>query len=107
MSNVDFLGWAALMKNAGIIAKNAFEWLSQLWNTPPVTQFQALLFQQIVEVAPTPQVVEPINIPIVLLQCVFPPKKKAKASDIEPANTTETVVEDLCLGRDQGGKGEK
>ena len=73
----------------------------------PVPSSFPLLFQQIVEVAPTPLFVEPINFPIVLLQCVFRPKKKAKASDIEPANTTETVVEDLCLGRDQGGKGEK
>ena len=72
----------------------------------PVPSSCPPLFQQIVEVAPTPQVVEPINIPIVLLQCVFV-LKRAKPNDAKPANTIETVAGDLCLERDQGGKGEK
>ena len=46
------------------------------------------------------------NCPIVLLQCPYRPKR-AKASDKKPANTAETVLGDLCLERDQGGKGEK
>ena len=59
----------------------------------PVPSSFPLLFQQIVEVAPTPQVLEPINCPIVLLQCAYILLKRAMASDIKPANTTETVVE--------------
>ena len=74
----------------------------------PVTSSCPPLFQQIVEESPNPQVVDPMNCQNVqLFFCTIRIVLKGQASDIKPANTTETVVEDLCLGRDQGGKGEK